>query len=151
MPWPRLRQPEETTEVGTLDIESLFLVIYGMDCPLVLIEWEDSARPIAEWHWLSDFADFNAVSCASVGWLIHDGEQVKALAPNMGDINTSGRVQASGVIRIPTRCVVRMTRLAETGEVISSASPVVLGLGASAVGRGVASELTRQELESGTA
>jgi len=80
--------------------------------PLVLIEWEDSARPIPEWLWLEDWQQGEIVRCASVGWLIEDGD-VKALAPNTGDVGPDGPAQVSGVIRIPARAVVRMVRLEE--------------------------------------
>ena len=82
-------------------------------CSLVLVEWEDSAQPISGWRYLSDLNDFQAVRCVSVGWLIHDGEDVKALAPNMGEINSTERVQASGIIRIPTRCITAVKHLKE--------------------------------------
>ena len=81
-------------------------------CPLVMIEWEDSARPSREWNYLSEVSFGSVVRCASVGWLIHDDDDVKALAPNMGDIKTED-VQVSGVIRIPARAVVRMTKISE--------------------------------------
>ena len=83
------------------------------DCPLVMIEWEDSAQPLPNWRYLADFEADGAVLCTSVGWLIHDGEDVKALAPNMGGLRTEGSVQVSGVIRIPARCVVKVTVLDE--------------------------------------
>lgn len=80
------------------------------DCPLVVIEWEDSAQPIASWAFLSDFTEFEATRCKSVGWLIHDGD-VKALAQNVGNPENSNSAQVSGVIRIPARCVVSITVL----------------------------------------
>lgn len=80
-------------------------------CPLVLIEWEDSAQPIPGWSYLSSFESPGTIRCASVGWLIHDDAQVKALAPNMGGDDNSAQV--SGVIQIPTRCIVKVTRLQE--------------------------------------
>ena len=83
------------------------------DCPLVLVEWEDSAQPVSSWSFLADFEADHAVLCTSVGWLIHDGEDVKALAPNMGGLRTNGSVQVSGVIRIPARCIVKVTPLDE--------------------------------------
>ena len=84
--------------------------------PLVLVEWEDSARPIPAWLWLADDHDLGRiVKCRSVGWLVHDDEHVKALAPNLGDVDDEDSRQASGVIRIPTRCVTRLVRLAESG------------------------------------
>lgn len=83
------------------------------DCSLVLIEWEDSARPIPEWRHLSEFAQSGVVKCASVGWLLHDGEDKKVLAPNMGDMDDEHNMQACGVIQIPTRCVTRVVLLEE--------------------------------------
>ena len=81
-------------------------------CPLVMIEWEDSAQPAPAWRHLSDIPKPKGVRCASVGWLLHDG-RVKALAPNMGAIGDEMNIQASGVIEIPSRCVVRVHRLRE--------------------------------------
>jgi hypothetical protein len=95
------------------------------DCPLVLIEWVDSARPAPAWQLLTDFECDGVVHCASVGWLIHDGEDVKALAPNMGAMNMPDSLQVSGVIRIPTSCTTRQIRLKETreGAISSRACP----------------------------
>ena len=88
------------------------------NCPLVMIEWEDSRRPESNWTLLSTFTTGEAVRCFSAGWLIHDGQDVKALAPNMGDIGDAD-VQVSGVIRIPARCILKITRLNE----LSSSGP----------------------------
>lgn len=80
-------------------------------CPLVLIEWEDSAQPIPSWTYLASFEPSGTIRCASVGWLIRDDAKMKALAPNMGGNENSAQV--SGVIQIPTRCVIKVTRLEE--------------------------------------
>ena len=72
-------------------------------CPLVMIEWEDSAQPISSWSYLSSFAAPGTVRCASVGWLIHDDEQMKVVAPNLGALDDENSVQVSGVIQIPAR------------------------------------------------
>ena len=82
-------------------------------CPLVFIEWVDSAQPISSWKHLSDFETHTAVKCASVGWLIYDGDDTKAVAPNMGGLENENNVQVSGVIRIPTRCVIKVSYLDE--------------------------------------
>jgi hypothetical protein len=82
-------------------------------CPLVMIEWEDSAQPIPAWRFLADFEAPGIIVCTSVGWLIRDDDDVKALAPNMGGIDNKNSVQVSGVIQIPTRCVRHVTPLAE--------------------------------------
>lgn len=82
-------------------------------CPLVMIEWEDSAQPIPSWGLLADFEPASTLKCASVGWLIQDDDHVKALAPNMGALNDERSLQVSGVMQIPTSCVLRITRLNE--------------------------------------
>jgi hypothetical protein len=82
-------------------------------CPLVLIEWEDSVQPSSGWEALADWKAGSPVRIASVGWLIKDGKKVKALAPNMGGIDEKATVQVSGVIHIPTRCVLSVKRLVD--------------------------------------
>jgi hypothetical protein len=83
------------------------------DCPLVLIEWEDSVQPQPRWERLAEWKPCAAVRIASVGWLIKDGKKVKALAPNMGGIDEKTDVQVSGVIHIPTSCVLSIKRLVD--------------------------------------
>lgn len=46
-------------------------------------------------------------------WLIGDDAQMEAVAPNMGAIDDENSVQVSGVIQIPTRCVLHVTRLSD--------------------------------------
>ncbi len=75
---------------------------------LVMIEWEDSAQPVAAWTHLHDL-DVSIVRITSVGWLVRDTKKLKALAPN---ISRDGTPQVSGVITIPTRCVIRIKTLA---------------------------------------
>jgi len=83
--------------------------------PLVLLEWVDSAQPIPNWTFLSDFDEFDIIKCTSVGWLINDGKNVKALAQNLGNTgNTNSSDQVSGVIRIPACCVTRRVNLKES-------------------------------------
>jgi hypothetical protein len=77
--------------------------------PLVLIEWEDSAQPLAAWRYLDDLP-VEIVKCQSVGFLVYDGAKVKALAPNVGDWGGE-HAQASGLMRIPARCITKISRL----------------------------------------
>lgn len=90
------------------------------DCPLVMVEWQDSAQPISSWIYLSDVPEPRIVECVSVGWLIQDGDVVKALAPNVGNLGDPDAAQASGVIRIPTRCITRLVRLREAVDATAS-------------------------------
>lgn len=82
-------------------------------CPLVMIEWEDSAQPIPSWRYLADFEATGTIRCVSVGWMIRDDEKMKVLAPNMGAIDHENSVQVSGMIQIPTRCVLHVTPMSE--------------------------------------
>lgn len=86
----------------------------GLDgCPLVLVEWEDSRQPSAQWQLLRGFTPSDICRCTSVGWLVYDGVDKKVLAPNVGDIEDEHNMQASGLIHIPTRCVTRIARVSE--------------------------------------
>ncbi len=91
---------------------------------LVLIEWEDSAQPMPCWRWLSQCDEFDFVICQSVGWLVHDGKHVKALAPNIGSCMNDEDKQVSGLIRIPARCIRKIATLSETPLTSASESPV---------------------------
>ena len=92
-----------------------------MKCPLVRIEWLDSAQPISAWKYLSHYRDnpCQPYKCVSVGWMIRDDDVMKALVQNFADVDTidpERHLQVSGVIRIPTCCVVRISRLDEHGD-----------------------------------
>ena len=82
-------------------------------CPLVMVEWEDSRQPSPGWIRLATLEAPTIVRCASVGWLVHDGAEVKAIAANMGDLDDEDSVQASGILRIPARCILRVVELNE--------------------------------------
>lgn len=77
---------------------------------MVLIEWDDSARPVSQWQWVDDYQIPEIVRCVSVGYLIAETKDALAVAPNLGDM-TSERIQASGIIRVPRSSVRRMTEL----------------------------------------
>jgi hypothetical protein len=77
---------------------------------LVLVEWEDSARPIDGWQWVEDYELPEILHCISVGYLIAETKSALALAPNLGDVGKE-RTQASGIIRLPRSAIRRVTRL----------------------------------------
>ena len=97
-------------------------------CPLVSIEWEDSRQPIANWVQLSTLDQPTPIRCASVGWLIHDGADVKSVAANVGDLDDEGSAQASSIIQIPTRCILRTVQLDKPNLTSSSSSVASSGL-----------------------
>lgn len=76
---------------------------------LVLVEWEDSRQPSSGWVWLDDVDLGEAVPCKTAGWIIAESKSVMAVAQNIGDNGD----QACGIIRIPKRCVVKVTKLKE--------------------------------------
>lgn len=78
---------------------------------LVLVEWEDSGQSAPQWQWLSDVHVASAIRCQTVGFLIQDDSAIKVVAQNVGDLDESDARQVSGVIRIPTRAVTRITSL----------------------------------------
>ena len=84
------------------------------DCPLVLIEWEDSRQPMSSWNRLSEFSPEEVCQCVSIGFLIHDTLKLKVLAPNMADIGSEENLQVSGMMHIPTSAITRMVCLEET-------------------------------------
>lgn len=82
-------------------------------CPLVMIEWMDSAQPQSCWKFLADVGTPDSIHCVSVGWLVADGEENKSVVPNMGNINDPDSIQVSGVVTIPVCSIVKITMLQE--------------------------------------
>jgi hypothetical protein len=76
----------------------------------VLVEWEDSQRPISAWGWIDDYELPDAVQCLSVGFLMAQSKEAIALAPNLGDVRQA-RAQACGIIRIPCSAVRKIVDL----------------------------------------
>jgi hypothetical protein len=72
---------------------------------LVMVEWEDSARPTSEWQWADECEVPVPIECVSVGYLIAKTEGGLAIAANLGDVRRD-RIQASGIMHIPA-CSVR--------------------------------------------
>ncbi len=72
---------------------------------LVLIEWLDSHH-FAGWH--SDEPATQPLLCHSVGWLVHDGEEAKTIAPHMTNEDPA---QRCGEMTIPTQSVVAVREL----------------------------------------
>jgi hypothetical protein len=83
------------------------------DCPLVIIRWLDSRQPCGQWRYLSALPDARPVEVATVGWLVKDTPDVKVVCQNIGDLENPERAQASGIMTIPTRCVLSVEKLTE--------------------------------------
>jgi hypothetical protein len=90
--------------------------------PLVLVRWEDSRQPRSAWTYVADLADVKPVQCATVGWLVNDGEDAKAVCQNVGDLLDPQHAQASGIMVIPARCILEI-RLLKEGKGFTSLNP----------------------------
>ncbi len=127
------------------------------DCRLVIIRWQDSRQPCGQWRYLSSLPEQKPVEVASVGWLIKDTDEIKVLCQNIGDLASPENAQASGIMTIPTRCVLSIETLSEDGGPTVFAGPTDFsdrraGLagrsaGPTAGGLGSGSEPTPRELE----
>ena len=91
-------------------------------CPLVIIRWLDSRQPCGQWRYLSSLPDVRPVEVATVGWLVKDTEDVKVVCQNVGDLENPERAQASGIMTIPTRCVLSVEKLTEEEVSVSADS-----------------------------
>ena len=97
------------------------------DCRLVLIRWQDSRQPCGQWRYLSALPEATPVEVASVGWLVKDTAEVKVLCQNIGDLAHPEKAQASGIMTIPTRCVLSIEALTE--EEVPTFSAAMMGSG----------------------
>jgi hypothetical protein len=83
------------------------------ECPLVIIRWLDSRQPCGQWRYLSSLPDAHPVEVATVGWLVKHTSDVMVVCQNVGDLENPERAQASGIMAIPTRCVLSVEKLTE--------------------------------------
>lgn len=83
------------------------------ECPLVFIEWEDTAQPLAGWRHLNDTEIPGQIICVSVGWLIGETAMAKSIVPNMGFTKGGANAQGLGTMTIPNRCILRITKMVE--------------------------------------
>ena len=90
--------------------------------PMVIVEWEDSAQAAPQWQWFPDVSGPPIIICRSVGFLIRDTKTEKVLAISVAIANNGDVEQASGIISIPTRCVVRITRIVSSRHYDSAAT-----------------------------
>jgi hypothetical protein len=72
---------------------------------LVIIEWLDSHQ---SGRWTTDEPATDPLVCRSVGWLVHDGDKAKTVAPHMTDEDTP---QRAGEMTIPTCAITKITPL----------------------------------------
>jgi hypothetical protein len=91
------------------------------DCPLVIIRWLDSRQPCGQWRYLSALPEARPVEVATVGWLVRETADVKVVCQSIGDLQYPEKAQASGIMAIPTRCVLSVERLTEEETLTSSA------------------------------
>jgi hypothetical protein len=86
------------------------------DCPLVLIRWHDSRQPCGQWRFISALPETRPVEVATVGWLLRSDAEVKVVCQSVGDLHNPANAQASGIMTIPTRCILSVERLTEEAD-----------------------------------
>lgn len=93
------------------------------ECPLVIIRWQDSGQPIPAWQHLSALNPAKAIECATVGWLLRDDGETKVVCQSVGDLQNPANAQASGIMTIPTRCVISIDGLSEYRQATALRDP----------------------------
>jgi hypothetical protein len=76
--------------------------------PLIFVEWVDS-HTVTGWKKLSTLEENEPLRCVSVGWLIHDGEETKVIAPHL----SRGSEQGNGIMVIPAGAILRTVIIPE--------------------------------------
>lgn len=83
---------------------------------LVLIEWVDSVGCSSSWADIeTPFPKPHVLTCRSVGWLGHDGDDCKVLIPHVAEVKDDAD-QGCGDMTIPTVAITRMIDLVEKGS-----------------------------------
>jgi hypothetical protein len=93
----------------------------GCERRLVLIEWVDSHGGTDGWKELADCTP-DLLVCRSVGWLLHETEQVKVIVPHLidPDPTTSIAAQGRGDLAIPCAAILSMRELSALAAAPSS-------------------------------
>lgn len=85
--------------------------------PLVAVEWHDAGQPIPRWQYLEGLEPARTVRCISVGFLLENGPVNTVIAPNLGSGFSDGEWdQASGLITIPTSCILKTRKLSVSAK-----------------------------------
>jgi hypothetical protein len=84
-----------------------------MNKKLVLIEWADSYGVSPSWEEITLPMTPKSLTCTSVGWLAHDGEDVKVIVPHWHDEDqdVGAALSGCGDMTIPTSAIRRMVQL----------------------------------------
>jgi hypothetical protein len=78
--------------------------------PLVCIEWIDSAS-VHEWRGIEEIHD-QLTRCVSIGWLLHDTNDVKTLLPTVQlSIDDARVINTTSAITIPHGAITAMHAL----------------------------------------
>ncbi len=81
-----------------------------MQWPLVLVRWLDSAAPDSNWISLRDYQGVASLECISVGYLVHEGDGRKTIAPHIAYPNDEEQRQGNGLTVIPDQAILSMER-----------------------------------------
>ena len=74
---------------------------------LVLVEWIDSYGCSTNWRRMEE-CEPAILSCRSVGWLLHDGDDAKVIVPHIADAEPEIHRQGCGDMTIPTKAITKI-------------------------------------------
>lgn len=110
LPLPEAAPPKPAPDVKVTIKSDIEPHVLAVTLPLVLVCWEDSKQPTSAWQFLDAFEKPDIVRIESVGYIIGETADTIALAANVG-LAGKEDAQASAVIQIPQRCIVRRVAL----------------------------------------
>jgi hypothetical protein len=91
--------------------------------PLVRVRWVDSSSPRVGWVRLSEWEGVGSLDCVSVGYLIHEDERQKTLAPHLAYPDDAEQCQGNGIIVIPLGAIVSVEALISSRNVAPPPHP----------------------------
>ena len=79
---------------------------------LVLVTWVDSFGCSSSWQNMDEPLQApSAMTCRSVGWLAHDGDECKVLVPHIAEVGGDEPDQGCGDMAIPTVSITSIEEL----------------------------------------
>lgn len=99
--------------------------------PLVVVRWLDSCD-VPGWTRLSTWQGVRTLECVSVGFLVHEDEISKTLAPHLAYPNEEHTTQGSGIMVIPAGAILEVREIPVGVSATSAANRLDAGRGHSA-------------------
>lgn len=83
---------------------------------VIFIEWVDSYGALGGWHGREDLCDPVLNNCFTVGYFLHEDDQLVQVAQSYSPETKNTIEQVNGIIVIPKVAIVHMERLGILGK-----------------------------------